>query len=255
MDLAAISAAAQAYECPADALQGKVILVTGAGDGIGRAAALTFAEHGATVILLGRTPEKLERVYDEIEQLGGPQPAIVPMNLAAVTPEQCLELSNMLGAEFPQLDGLLHNASALGDITPIENYNESTWDTVMQVNVNAGFYLTRALMPMLRAADDARIVFTSSSVGRKGRAFWGAYAVSKFATEGLMQVLADELENTGNITVHSINPGGTRTEMRAQAYPGEDPLTRKTPAEIMPAYLYLFGPEGAKQTGLAIDAQ
>ncbi|HLR17127.1 MAG TPA: YciK family oxidoreductase [Alcanivoracaceae bacterium] len=255
MDLAAISAAAQAYECPDNALQGKVILVTGAGDGIGRAAALTFAEHGATVILLGRTPEKLERVYDEIERRGGPQPAIVPMNLAVVTPDQCLELSNMLGAAFPQLDGILHNASSLGNITPIENYDEGTWDTVMQVNVNAGFYLTRALMPMLRASNDARIVFTSSSVGRKGRAFWGAYAVSKFATEGLMQVLADELENTGNITVHSINPGGTRTDMRAQAYPGEDPLTRKTPEEIMPAYLYLFGPEGAKHTGLAIDAQ
>lgn len=255
MDLAAVSAAAQAYECPADALQGKVILVTGAGDGIGRVAALTFAQHGATVILLGRTPEKLERVYDEIEELGGPQPAMVPLNLAVATPDQCLELSNMLSNEFNQLDGILHNASTLGDITPIENYDENTWDTVMQVNVNAGFYLTRAFMPMLRASDDARIVFTSSGVGRKGRAFWGAYAVSKFATEGMMQVLADELENTGNIAVHSINPGGTRTTMRAQAFPGEDPASRKTPEQIMPAYLYLFGPEGAKQTGLAIDAQ
>jgi len=255
MDLAAVSAAAQAYECPAGTLQGKVIMVTGAGDGIGRVAALTFAQQGATVILLGRTPEKLERVYDEIEQLGGPQPAMVPMNLAVVTPEQCLELSNMLSNEFGQLDGILHNASLLGDITPIENYDEATWDTVMQVNVNAAFYLTRALMPMLRASADARVVFTSSGVGRKGRAFWGAYAVSKFATEGLMQVMADELENTGNIFVHSINPGGTRTTMRAQAYPGEDPATRKTPTDIMPAYLYLFGPEGGKQTGLAIDAQ
>src|SRR5699024_6527916 len=255
MDLAAVSAAAQAYECPAGTLQGKVIMVTGAGDGIGRVAALTFAQQGATVILLGRTPEKLERVYDEIEQLGGPQPAMVPMNLAVVTPEQCLELSNMLSNEFGQLDGILHNASLLGDITPIENYDEATWDTVMQVNVNAAFYLTRALMPMLRASADPRVVFTSSGVGRKGRAFWGAYAVSKFATEGLMQVMADELENTGNIFVHSINPGGTRTTMRAQAYPGEDPATRKTPTDIMPAYLYLFGPEGGKQTGLAIDAQ
>lgn len=255
MDLAAIQDAAYQYHSPADAFKGKVFLITGAGDGIGKALALALSRQGATLILLGRTPEKLEQVYDQIEAEGGPQPAMVPMNLAVATPEQFHELANMLSNEFGHLDGLIHNAAVLGDITPIESYTEGTWDTVMQVNVNAAFYLTRSLLSMLRQAESGRILFTSSSVGRKGRAFWGAYAVSKFANEGLMQVLAEELENTTKIRVHSINPGGTRTRMRAQAFPGEVPETRKTPEEILPVYLYLLGPEGAKHTGLALNAQ
>lgn len=255
MDNAAIQQAAYHYQCPAAAFADKIFLVTGAGDGIGRTVALQLAQHGATVILLGRTPEKLELVYDKIIALGGNEPAMVPMNLSVVTPEHCHELASMLDKEFGRLDGILHNASVLGDITPIENYAEATWDTVMQVNVNSAFYLTRALLPLLRKSDDGRVVFTSSSVGRQGRAFWGAYAVSKFATEGLMQVLADELENVTDIKVHSINPGGTRTRMRAQAFPGEDPKSRKTAQDIMPVYLYLLGPEGGKTTGLALNAQ
>lgn len=255
MDLAAIQTAAYQYVCPSDVFKDKIFLVTGAGDGIGKALALALARQGATLILLGRTPEKLEQVYDQIETEGLPQPAMVPMNLAVATAEQFHELANMLSKEFGHLDGLIHNAAVLGDITPIESYAEGTWDTVMQVNVNAAFYLTRALLPMLRQSKDGRILFTSSSVGRQGRAFWGAYAVSKFANEGLMQVLAEELENTTKIRVHSINPGGTRTRMRAQAFPGEVPETRKTAEEILPAYLYLLGPEGAKHTGLALNAQ
>lgn len=255
MDIAAIQEAAYQYVCPTDTFKDRIFLITGAGDGIGKALALALARQGATIILLGRTPEKLEQVYDQIEAEGLPQPALVPMNLAVATPEQFHELAGMLTKEFGRLDGLVHNAALLGDITPIESYAEGTWDTVIQVNVNAAFYLTRALLPMLRQSNDGRILFTSSSVGRKGRAFWGAYAVSKFANEGLMQVLAEELENTTKIRVHSINPGGTRTRMRAQAFPGEVPETRKTPAEILPAYLYLLGPEGAKHTGLALNAQ
>ncbi len=255
MDLAAIQDAAFQYQCPNNAFKDRIMLVTGAGDGIGKALALALARKGATVILLGRTPEKLEQVYDQIESEGGPQPAMVPMNLAVATAEQFHELAGMLTKEFGRLDALIHNAALLGDITPIENYAEDTWDTVIQVNVNAAFYLTRALLPMLRQSQDGRVLFTSSSVGRKGRAFWGAYAVSKFANEGLMQVLAEELENTSNIRVHSINPGGTRTRMRAQAFPGELPESRKTPEEILPAYLYLLGPEGGKYTGLALNAQ
>lgn len=254
-DAATVNATALAYQCPPQAFKDRIILVTGAGDGIGRTAALTLAAHGATVILLGRTQEKLEKVYDEIKAAGGPEPALAPVNLAVARPEDFAELASLFDKEFGRLDGILHNASLLGDITPLERYATATWDQVMQVNVNSAFYLTQAMLPLLKASDDARLLFTSSSVGRKGRAFWGAYAVSKAATENLAQTLAEELENTSNIRVNTINPGATRTTMRAQAYPGEDPQTLKTPTEIMAPYLFLLGPASKDITGTSIDAQ
>lgn len=235
-------------------LKDKVILITGAGDGIGRGAAKKFAEYGATIILLGRTTKKLEQVYDEIEQANYPQAAIYPMNLEGASPKDYEDLANTIEQEFGKLDGVLHNASLLGVLTPIEQYDANLWHQVMQVNLNAAFMLTKACLPLLRKSNDASIVFTSSTVGRKGRAYWGAYAVSKFANEGLMQVLADELEKT-NIRVNSINPGRTRTAMRAKAYPAEDPNILKTPEEIMPVYLYLFGEDSKGVSGQAFDAQ
>lgn len=250
-----IQQAALTYQCPKEALRDRVILVTGAGDGIGRAVSLALADHGATVILLGRTQEKLTAVYDRIVENGGPEPAMAPVNLEVVTPANCEELADMFGREFGRLDGLLHNASLLGDITPLEQYDYGTWDSVMQVNVQAAFYLTRALMPLLRQSTDASVLFTSSSVGRKGRAFWGAYAVSKFATEGLMQVLADEEENISSIRANSINPCATRTAMRNQAYPGEDPETLPAPEDIVAPYLYLLGPDSRHVNGMALNAQ
>lgn len=243
------------YQAPANLLKDRIILVTGAGEGIGREAALQYAANGATVILLGRTQEKLDHIYDEIEAAGYPQAAIVPMNLEVATEHDYIELCNMLHQEFGRLDGILHNASILGVRTPIDNYDPVIWHQVMQVNLNAPFMLTQTLMPLLTASEDASIVFTSSSVGRTGKAYWGAYAVSKFGTEGLMQVLADELENTPNIRVNAINPGATRTNMRAYAYPGENPDTVRTPAEIMPVYLYLMGPDSQGTHGQSIDAQ
>ena len=243
------------YQCPEQALANRVILVTGAGDGIGKAVSLDLARKGATVILLGRTQEKLEIVYDQIKAEGGAEPAMAPVNLEVARPQDYEELATLFESEFGCIDGILHNASILGEITPIEQYGYSTWDTVMQVNVNAAFYLTRALLPLLMKSDDASVLFTSSSVGRKGRAFWCAYAVSKFATEGLMQVLADELENISNVRVNSLNPGGTRTAMRALAYPAEDSSKLKTPSEITAPYLYLLGPASTGITGHTIDAQ
>ncbi|MFN3712830.1 MAG: YciK family oxidoreductase [Alcanivoracaceae bacterium] len=243
------------YQCPPDAFKDRIILVTGAGDGIGRAAALAMAGHGATVILLGRTQEKLEAVYDEIVAMGAPQPAMAPVNLEVARPADFEELAQLFGEAFGRLDGILHNASVLGEITPIDQYSYGTWDTVMQVNINAAFYLTRALLPLLKDSSDASVLFTTSSVGRKGRAFWGAYAVSKFATEGLMQVLADELENVAPIRVNCINPGATATKMRALAYPAEDATRLKTPEQILAPYLYLLGPAGGMVNGQSIDAQ
>ncbi|MBE9396515.1 YciK family oxidoreductase [Pontibacterium sp. N1Y112] len=243
------------YQAPEQLLAGRIILVTGAGDGIGRAAAKSYAAHGATVVLLGRTLDKLESLYDEIEAAGYPQPAIVPLNLESATEHEYMELANTLEQEFGRLDGLLNNASSLGVRTAIENYDPSIWNQVMQVNVNASFMLTQALLPLLHESSDASIVFTSSGVGRKGRAYWGAYAVSKFATEGFMEVLADELENTSPIRVNCINPGATRTQMRVTAYPGEPPQTNPAPADIMPVYLYLMGADSKEINGQSLNAQ
>jgi NAD(P)-dependent dehydrogenase (short-subunit alcohol dehydrogenase family) len=243
------------YRPASDLLEGRTILVTGAGAGIGRAAALSFADHGATVVLLGRTVEKLEQVYDEIEAGGGPRPAIFPLDLAAAEEAEYAGLAAALAAEFGCLHGLLHNASVLGERRPIANARYAEWREVLQVNVNAQFLLTRELLPLLLAAPSASIVFTSSGVGRKGRAYWGAYAVSKFATEGLMQVLADELENTSAVRVNSLNPGATNTAMRRAAYPAEEPTDNPYPEDIMGAYLYLMGEDSAGINGRMFDAQ
>ncbi len=243
------------YQAPSDLLEGRVILVTGAGDGIGRAAALACAARGATLILLGRTIAKLEKVYDEIEASGGPQPAIFPLNLEGATLKDYHDMAETLEAEFGRLDGLLHNAGLLGRITPFEQYNPELWDQVMQVNINGPIWMTQALLPLLKASEDASLVFTSSSVGRQGRAYWGAYSVSKFATEGFMEGLADELEHLGNVRANSLNPGATRTRMRKTAYPAEDPSLLRTPEEIMPTYLWLLGPDSQGHNGLAFDAQ
>jgi NAD(P)-dependent dehydrogenase (short-subunit alcohol dehydrogenase family) len=238
-----------------DLLNNRTILVTGAGDGIGRAAALCYARYGATVILLGRTGTKLEAVYDEIEAAGGPRPAILELDLATAGSDNYQRLAESLDKEFPCLDGILHNASILADRRPIENASYDSWLQVMQVNVNAQFLLTRHLLPLLQQAPAASIVFTSSGVGRTGKAYWGAYAVSKFATEGFMQVLASELENTSKIRVNSLNPGATNTAMRRTAYPSETPSTNPSPQDIMQAYLFLMGDDSGGVTGRAFNAQ
>ncbi|WP_339512650.1 YciK family oxidoreductase [Pseudomonas sp. RL_15y_Pfl2_60] len=243
------------YTARPDLLKDRVILVTGAGRGIGAAAAKTFAAHGATVLLLGKTESNLSKVYDEIEAAGHPQAAVIPFNLETALPHQYDELAAMIETEFGKIDGLLHNASIIGPRTPVEQLSGENFMRVMQVNVNAMFMLTSTLLPLLKLSSDASVVFTSSSVGRKGRAYWGAYGVSKFATEGFMQTLADELENVAPVRANSINPGATRTDMRAQAYPGENPDNNPAPADIMPVYLYLMGPDSTGVSGQAFDAQ
>lgn len=242
------------YSVSDHALNNKVILITGAGAGIGKQAALHYAKHGATVILLGRTVEKLEQTYDDIEAAGYPQPAIIPLDMKGASKQHYQDMAETIEGQFGRLDGVLHNAGVLGDLTPFEQIDEATFDNVMQVNVKSQFMMTQALLPLLRLSDDARIVFTSSTVGHIGRAFWGTYAISKFATEGMMQVLADELSDS-SIRVNAINPGGTRTSMRAKAFPAEDAGLLKTPEDIMPLYVYLMAPEGKEVNGQCIDAQ
>lgn len=236
------------------ALKDRVILVTGASFGIGRSMAYGFAKTGATVIMLARTEESLNAIHDDLVAQGLPQPVIVPFDLEHAPEEAYFQLRDMIHGEFGHLDGLLLNAGMLGQRTPISNYNWQTWNRVMNINLNSSFLLARTLLPLLEAAPgDASILFTSSSVGRQGKAFWGAYAVSKFATEGLMQVMAQELENTSNVRVNTINPGGTRTSMRAEAYPAEAPESVKSPDELVDRYVYLMGPDSKHINGQALD--
>jgi len=236
-------------------LDGKTILVTGAGDGIGRVAALTYARYGATVLLLGRTSSKLEYVYDEIESLGGKQPAMLPMNLEGATYAEMQQLEGLINKEVGQLDGILHNAGILGQLTPLEMYDVDTFAQVMKVNFTATFMLTQALLPLLKDADHGSVVFTSSTVGTHPRAFWGAYALSKQAVEGMSDIFTQETQNTTNLRFNCVNPGGTRTNMRAHAYPGENPMSLKTPEDIMSAYVCLMSNESIGVRGQVVELQ
>jgi len=243
------------YQAKKDLLKNKIIAVTGAGAGIGRTIAKAYAEYGATVILLGRTDSKLESIYDEIEQAGYPQAAIIPVDLETADENQYQEIADAINENFGRLDGLLHNAALLGERSSIASTSVASWQRLMQVNITAPFLLTKKCLPLLQKSDNASIVFTGSSVGLKGRAYWGAYAVSKAANENLMQVLADELENTSKIRVNSINPGATRTQMRANAYPAENPANVKAPSDLLPLYLYLMGKDSLEVNGSALSYQ
>ena len=242
------------YQAAKDLLINKTILITGAGDGIGRAAAISFAKHGATVILLGKTVKKLEAVYDQIVQAGYPKPAIIPLDLKGATEQNYVDMAETIEEQFGHLDGALHNASLLGVLGPFEHISMDSVKEVMQVNVIAEIMMTRALLPIMKKAPKASLVFTSSAVGRQGRAFWGEYAISKFATEGMMQSIADEYEGS-SLRVNSINPGATRTGMRANSYPAENPSTLKEPEDIMATYLYLMGDDSADVNGQQLNAQ
>lgn len=243
------------YDAKPGLLADRVILVTGASAGIGRVLAKSVANLGATVILHGRTVSRLEAVYDEICAAGGPTPAIFPLDLERASGEDYDRLSGAIEEQWGRLDGLVQNAGVLGGRTPIEHHDVGDWQRVLHVNLTAPFILCRCLLPLLMKSPDASVIFTSSGVGRRGKAYWGAYAVSKFGVEGLSQVLADELGNKPNIRVNVINPGATRTAMRAAAYPAEDPDRLKTPEEIIGAWLYLLGPDSRGVTGRSFDAQ
>ncbi|MEM7017684.1 MAG: YciK family oxidoreductase [Pseudomonadota bacterium] len=232
-------------------LQDRVILVTGAGDGIGRMASINFAAQGATVILLGRTTRKLEAVYDEIEEAGYPQPAIYPMNLEGASDKDYIELAERLDEAFGCLHGLLHNAAVLGDLTPMTQYDLTQWLKIIHVNLNAPFMLTQACLPLLKKADSASVAFTTDDATR---AYWGAYGVSKAAANGMMKILADELETNTQVRVNSINPGPTRTTLRAKAFPAETEDATVLPETIMPHYLALMEPDNQRH-GEIINCQ
>lgn len=243
------------YQPATDLLTGRIILVTGAGDGIGRAVALDAARTGATVILLGRTLGKLEAVYDRILEAGGSKPALYPMNLEGASWKDYEDLADTLSSEFGRLDGLVHNAAMFGQPTTLAHHDAQLWSRILHVNLTAPYLLTRVCLPLLEAADDASVIFTSDRAGRHGQAGRGAYGVSKFGLEGLMQTFARETETHSRIRFNSLDPGPVRTAMQARMHPGEPETTLPTPEDVASAFLYLLGPDAINHTGQAFTVQ
>lgn len=219
--------------------ENRVVMVTGATAGIGRAVARALVSSGATVILHGRNEKALEALYQELKPLG-PEPSVAQIDLERAQGPQYQQLTDEIESRYGRLDGLLHNAAILGDRSPIDHYDIGLWQRVLLVDLTAPFILTRCLLPLLRNSADASIVFTTSSVGARGRAYWGAYSVAKAGLENLAEILGEELESTA-IRTNVVNPGRTRTRMRTRAYPGENPASVPPPEHAVPAYLYLLG--------------
>ena len=243
------------YTYADDLLDVRIILITGASDGIGRALAIQCAKLGAKVILHGRNQKKLESVYDEIEAIdGATSPSIAVLDLLTADAEGYTSLIESIDSEFGRLDGLVHNASILGKRQAIEQYDAGEWQQVLHVNLTAPFVLTQLLFPLLRKAEDPSVIFTSSGVGRVGKAYWGAYSVSKFGTESLSQMLAAENPQT-SLRFNCINPGATKTGMRLAAYPAENRDLLKEPDDILATYIYLLGPDSAGVSGESLDCQ
>jgi len=228
-------------------LDNKIILITGAGDGIGKAAAIAYAAEGATVILCGKNQSSLDTVYDEIEAAGYPQPAVLAINFETATPVDYQNMAELLDNEFGKLDGLLINAGWLGQASSLSQYDIENWYKVMQINLNAPFLITRVLLPLLNKSDSASILFT---LDEKETAYWGAYGVSKAGLEGFMKILSDELDSDNNpIRVNAIKPERVRTKLRMKAYPGEDPNTLPLAADIMEQFVYFMSDESTNLQG------
>jgi NAD(P)-dependent dehydrogenase (short-subunit alcohol dehydrogenase family) len=245
----------QKFTADPSLLAGRVILITGAGSGLGRALAIESARAGATVILSGRNLRKLEAVYDEIQNMGAPKPAMALLDLATATAVDYDNLATTVGSEFGRLDGLVHAAALLGDRTPLEQYDVPTWCRVLHVNLTAPFILTQVLLTNLRKSADASVIFVSSGVVHNPRPFWGAYAVAKCGLESVRSMLSQELEGEPNIRVNSVNPGRMRTAMRTAAYPAEDPNTVPPPASVSGPFLYLLSGQSRAIDGQYIEAQ
>jgi NAD(P)-dependent dehydrogenase (short-subunit alcohol dehydrogenase family) len=239
----------------AGSLAGRAILITGATGGLGHALSVACARAGASVIICGRNAAKLDRLYDEIEALGGPRPAIAVLDLATATAADYDSLARTVSAEFGRLDGLVHAASILGDRTPLEQYDVPAWCKVLHVNLTAPFILTQVLVPSLRRSANASVIFVSSGVVKNSRPFWGAYAVAKTGLESVRSLFSLELQDVSHIRVNSVNPGRMRTPMRAAAYPGEDPNSLPSPDSVTGVFLYLLSTDSLAARDGYFDAQ
>ena len=227
-------------------LSGRTILITGATDGIGKVLAIEFSKLGSNIILLGRNSSKLDKVYDQLDNsLTSQKHLIVQADLGLLNNDSAHEILHAIAEEFTSLDGIIHNAAILGTMTTLEDYELSRWDEVLNVNLRAPFLLTKTLKTILETSTLPRIIFTSSGVANVGRAFWGAYSVSKFGLKGLAEIFANELETTSSIKVFNFDPGATQTKMRASARPAENPNSLKTPNDLVNCYLWFFSEESS----------
>lgn len=240
------------YKPRPDLLADRVILVTGAADGIGYAVACACAEHAATVVLSDKDQGDLEPLYDLIDAAGDAQPAILPLDLELANEQAFLSAADVIGRELGRLDGLVHCAAFAPFLSRIDDYDAAQWERVLRINLTAPFLLTQVCLPLLRASADASVVFTSDRVGRHGLAYWGAFCAAKFGIEGLMQTLAEETREASAIRVNSIDPGVVRTGLRARLYPAEDPRGLPPAQTVTPRYLYLLGPDSKGVTGVSL---
>lgn len=238
-----------------DFLKDQIHLVTGATRGIGLALSWELARAGATVLMVGRDETALEKLYDQMLAEGLPEPVIIPLDLETLTQESAEELAGMIEQHFGGLNSLINNAGLLGNRTPVSQIRESDYQKIMRVNVDAGFYLTQALLPLLQLKTQSTLIYTSSGVGAKARAYWGTYAISKFAVEGMAQLVHEENENLSDMRVFCVDPGATRTEMRASAYPGEDKDNNPPADALMPFYRYLLSPASQADRGQRMKAR
>ena len=241
------------YSAVSDLLLDNVILVTGAGDGIGAAVAKSYAKHGATVVLLDKNIKALEQVYDDIEVSGGKTPAIYPLDLIGATVTDYETLAENIAENFGRLDGLVHCAATLGQIAPFDNQNTATWLETLHINLTAPYLLTRACVTMLRQQEHSAIIFTSDDY--KDKAYWAGYGVAKAGIETLSKQLADEFESEGRLRVNYVIPGPVRTMLYARAFPGINPNSLPLPEELMPTYLYLMGRDSIAETGQCFPAE
>jgi NAD(P)-dependent dehydrogenase (short-subunit alcohol dehydrogenase family) len=231
-------------------LTGKTALVTGGSKGIGKAVAKTYVREGASVTICGRDEPALLSACREISQYGE-----IRYIRADISDKIDIKtVARKVEEKWAGLNILVNNASILGVRASILDYPENIWEEVVKINLNAQFFITKAVLPLILKSQNGSIINVSSSVGRRGVGYWGAYSASKFGLEGLTQVLADELTSCG-IRVNSVNPGGTNTAMRAKAYPLEDPMTLPSPEDITPVFLYLASDESIGVTGKQFNAR
>lgn len=243
------------YHPDKNLLKDRVILVTGAGQGIGRVAALEYAAHGATVILHGRKVDKLESVYDEIESRGGAQAAIFPFDLEKANEKDFEVIVQAIKLQLGRLDGILHNAAFIPNLTPLESQTFDQWLILFRVNLIAPISLTRACSPLLKASPDACIIMTSDIHGHYPAAYWGGFAVAKAGVEALVKIQAQEWEMHTNLRINALIPGAVHTSQRTKTHPGEIKQSLSDPKDLMSTYLYLMGPASKGVTGKIIFCQ
>lgn len=240
------------YVAPADSLHDRVILVTGAAQGLGEMAAMTLAAQGATVILLDRNEKKLGKVYDAIEAAGGPKPAEVPLDLARIGEHEIAQLGMMIDKEFGRLDGIVHAANGFTHLSPLANQKLDEWVDMFRVNVAVPFALTRALFPLLEQAPDASVLVLGETHALHPSAFWGGYSVSKIGQKNWVEIAADEWDNLPNIRINLLVPGPIQSPFRLATHPAESKDSLPAAASLAPAILYWLGSESRGLSGLVL---